>query len=665
MRPAGSGYARLIGRLSRGLACALLWLLADIAQAGLRLVLDERQLTAAQQQASQALLDEAFSRLPPTFVERLDRQVVIRWRDLPPEVYGRASAGRWVELNRGLLPALTDGSLEGIGTGRTHGNQYRELLATLLHELTHLYDRARLLPPERHAGSPLCRQRQQIPKLAGQQENCRDGAARRFTLSDDPRLLDLAGWLQRTDGRSGTRPDNGQTLRSPDAYELTNAFEFVAVNMEYFLLDPQYACRRPLLAAYLREHFDWMPARQSACESGYAYLNAGRDFARQPLAWLDPERVYQIDYLLAEANQQLASRWGHGMLRLVICAPGRPRGEACRLDLDQHLVLSYRAFVGDLQLSNWAGLTGRYPSRLFILPLEQVIEEYTKVELRGLVSVPLKLNREQIEGVVIRAAEQHWSYDGEYFFLSNNCAVETLKLLRSGSDDPRLWTLYSMLPNGLLDLLDDRGLAERQVLDDRELALRRGYRFDSFRERYQQMFDILRQRLPIAQTQVEDWLQMPAAQRQPWIEQADLRSSAALLLLEQAALRRQLLLIQDELKQRYLRQARTDTKVGRAGRTLQDILRESGFLSRPAELFDAGYGLPLAADWQRLEQHSQARQQRLRRLNDELDQQVRQLVPPARLAELQASESNLRAIAGRLRRLHQDSGGLRLPETGG
>ncbi|MCZ7024184.1 DUF4105 domain-containing protein, partial [Salmonella enterica] len=88
---------------------------------------------------------------------------------------------------------------------------------------------------------------------------------------------------------------------------------------------------------------------------------------------VDPERVYAIDYLLAEANQNLVSRWGHSMLRLVICAPGRPRGPDCRLDLDQHLVLSYRAFVGDVQLSSWDGLVGKYPSRLFVLPLAQVI----------------------------------------------------------------------------------------------------------------------------------------------------------------------------------------------------------------------------------------------------------------------------------------------------
>lgn len=117
---------------------------------------------------------------------------------------------------------------------------------------------------------------------------------------------------------------------APDPYELSSPKEFIAVNMEYFLLDPSYACRRPALNHYLREHFGWAP-QQSACEKSLPFLNAGNDFARQPLGEIDPERVYEVDYLLAEANQNWVSRWGHSMLRLVICAPGRPRGPDCRL----------------------------------------------------------------------------------------------------------------------------------------------------------------------------------------------------------------------------------------------------------------------------------------------------------------------------------------------
>ncbi len=325
-------------------------------------------------------------------------------------------------------------------------------------------------------------------------------------------------------------------------------------------------------------------------------------------------------------------------------------------------MLSYRAFVGDVQLSSWDALTGAYPSRLFVLPLSQVIEEYTKVELRSLASVPLRLSRAELEGLVERAAEQHWSYDGNYYFLSNNCAVETLKLLRSGSARGELNSLDSIMPNGLLDVLEGRGLTDRSVLNDPKEALRLGYRFDSFRERYQAMFVVLKEHLPIPQEQVDDWLALDASERRPWFAQADLRTSAALLLLEQAAQSRQLLLAQDELKRRYLSgREQRDGSVDKAGGTLEKILASSGFLSRPAELLEGGYGLPQAAEWQHLEQESRSRQLQLRQLSDDLDHEVRALLEPARLAELEAGEANLKQLGEHLRALHKASGGLVLP----
>ena len=650
-------------RAARWLA-ALLLLAAASAQAELRLRLNAEGLSAQERQASAELLEQAMAHLPPSFIARLDGEVEVRWSDdLPPAAYGRLNRLDLLSLNARLLPQLLDPARADADNGRSHGSLRRELLATLLHELTHLYDRSRLWPQAARTLQWRCRQAERGLGPIGLREECRGQSERRFSLSDDPRLLDLAGWPQRVGQRGAREQDNGQTARSPDLYELSNPREFVAVNLEYFLLDPSYACRRPSLQRYFREHFGWQPAQQARCPAEQAYLNAGRDFARQPLGRLDPQRVYQVDYLLAEPNQQWASRWGHSMLRLVVCAPGRPRGPACRLDLDQHLVLSYRAFVGDVQLSSWDGLTGAYPSRLFILPLAQVIEEYTKVELRGLASVPLRLSREEIERLVTRAVEQHWSYDGDYWFLSNNCAVETLKLLRSGSDRDELQALDSIMPNGLLDLLEARGLADRSVLDDPREALRLGYRFDSFRERYQAMFEILRQRLPVPQQQVEDWLALPAEARRPWFTEADLRAGAALLLLEQAALRRQLLLAQEQLKQRYLsaRDDPRDARFARADATLKAILAGSGFLSRPAELLDAGYGLPQAGEWQRLEAQSGERQVRLRQLSDDLDQEVRDLLEPALLAEIEAGEANLARLGQHLRELHKAGGGLLLP----
>ena len=650
--------------LAAWLLGAALLLLGNSAQAGLQLRLKTEGLSPEQQHASQALLDEAMQALPPRFIEQLDRRIDVGWTDhMPHNAYGQASLVDELDLNRKLLAGLTDGSAATQKTHRPHGTVRREMLATVLHELTHIYDRSRLWSGAERTLIQRCSRQNSASGLIGLPDQCRGQTARRFTLSDDPRLLDLAGWPQYV-GRRGEREQyNRQIARSPDIYETTNPKEFVAVNMEYFLLDPSYACRRPALYRYYQEHFGWAPKAKDTCTQSFAFLNAGNDFAKQPLGKVDPERVYAVDYLLAEANQNWVSRWGHSMLRLVICAPGRPRGPDCRLDLEQHLVLSYRAFVGDVQLSSWDGLVGKYPSRLFILPLAQVIDEYTKTELRSLASVPLNLSRSEIEEVVERAAEMHWSYDGNYYFLSNNCAVESLKLLRSGSNNAQLTGLDSIMPNGLLEVLKGRGLADTSVLDDPREALRLGYRFDSFRDRYQAMFEVLKKHLPIKQNSVEDWLSLSAAQRRQWFDQADLRTSAALLLLEQASFRRQLLLAQDEVKQRYL--GARDLQNGgmdKANKTLQEILANSGFLSRPAELLgSSGYGLPQPSEWQRLESESSLRQKKLQVLTGDLDKEVRALLEPKRAAEIAANEANLKQLGEHLRALHKAAGGLELP----
>ena len=646
------------------LLAGVVLLLGNTAQADLQLRPKTTGLSPAQQQASQALLDEAMQALPPQFIQQLDRRIDVGWTDdMPANAYGQASLVSELDLNRNLLDSLTDGSAASKKTYRPHGTVRREMLATVLHELTHIYDRSRLWTGTERTLIQRCTRRNSSAGLVGMPDECRGQNDRRFTLSDDPRLLDLAGWQQYVGRRGEREQHNRQIARSPDIYETSSPKEFVAVNMEYFLLDPSYACRRPALYRYYQEHFGWAPAAKETCAKSFAFLNAGNDFARQPLGQVDPERVYAVDYLLAEANQNWVSRWGHSMLRLVICAPGRPRGPDCRLDLDQHLVLSYRAFVGDVQLSSWDGLVGKYPSRLFVLPLAQVIDEYTKTELRSLASIPLTLSRKEIEEVVEHAAEMHWSYDGNYFFLSNNCAVEGLKLLRSGTNNKQLVGLDSIMPNGLLEVLKGRGLADTSVLDDPREALRLGYRFDSFRDRYQAMFEVLKKHLPIKQENVEDWLAIKATERRQWIDQADLRTSAALLLLEQAAFRQQLVLAQDEVKQRYL--GARELKNGgmdKANATLQQILANSGFLSRPAELLGTGgYGLPQPSEWQRLESESSLRQKQLQALTGDLDKEVRALLDPARAAEMAENEANLKQVGEHLRKLHKAAGGLELP----
>jgi len=250
-------FPRLLG--------AFLLLFACASHADLRLRLDEKGLDAAQIQASQALIDEAFAKLPPRFIQALDRQVTVHWsHDLPDNGYGRITRLDALSLNARLLHGLVDGSAAREQTGRPHGTVRAELLATVLHELTHLYDRARLWSPAERSRLQRCRREAQSQGLVGQRDACRGDVQRRFTLSDDPRLLDLAGWQQAVGKRGAREGRNGMVARSAVGYALSNPREFVAVNMEYFLPAPEYACRRPSPQRYLGEHFGWAPARARA-----------------------------------------------------------------------------------------------------------------------------------------------------------------------------------------------------------------------------------------------------------------------------------------------------------------------------------------------------------------------------------------------------------------
>lgn len=581
------------------------------AHAGLRLELDTAGLDEAQRDASQALFEDVTARLPMAWRDALG-SVPMQWRDdLPRRVHGRAKATGQLQLPHRLLSSWME------------GRDQQAARAALAHELAHLLDRS---------------------DVGG--------------FSHDPRLLDLAGWQVGTWPRLGLRQHrNAFTDRSADAYELTSPREFVAVNLEHLVLDADYACRRPQLAAYFSQRLA-LQLQMQGCASGLPFFE---EDARTPLLALDPARVYAVDYLLAEGNRQPMSHWGHSMLRLVICAPGRPRGPDCRLDLQYHRVLSFRAFVNDVQISSWGGLTGRYPARLYVLPLSQVIDEYTQVQLRGLQSVPLALDQAEITTLLQRAAQLHWSYDGDYRFLSNNCGVETFKLLRDGV--PRLAKahLSGITPDGLLRRLQRAGVVDASVLDDRGQAERDGYYFAPASDHYQAIFEVLRGALKPPQRDVRDWLSLPATQRGRWIDQADLRGSAALLVLEQAARRQQEQQARNALKRLFL-SGRNDQAMGEGGARLQALLDEEGLFAQPALLLNGlpGYGLPQQAERTALVSAAGGRVARYRDTRRTLQQDAKQWLPAALRADIDGTEANLAALGERLRALNREAGGLQL-----
>lgn len=579
-------------RTAAGVLVLLVWLPAIAASAALPLTLEDGGLAPREREAAQALVEQAQALFPAEVVPMLPA-LTLQFSELPPRVHGRLRGGR-IRVARHLLQ--TDAARP-------------QALAALLHELGHALDRE-------------------------------------LGLSRDPRLRDLAGWQLRPRRFGARNRTNPMRSRSPDLYELSSPREFFAVNLEHFLLDADYACRRPAL----HRHFSAVlgsggASEQSACAAALPFIVPASDPA---LEMLDPARVQAVEYLLAEPAGGLSSRWGHAMLRLVVCAPQRPPGTDCRLDLEHHRVLSFRAFVDDVQVSAWQGLSGGYPSRLFVLPLNQVLDEYTRAELRGLRSVPLQLAHEEIASLLERAAQLHWSYEGRYTFLGNNCASEVFKLLREGV--PRLADarFAAISPTALLRRLERAGIARPVALDESQ-ALALGYRFAAADAHLTQMFRIARDHMSLPADDPDTWLTMTPAQRQPWLQQGDLRASAALLVLEETAMWQLERRAREQLRRRL---QRLDTPQ-RA--QLDEAIRLEALLAHPAGLLrDApGYGLPLAAERAHAARQAGDLARDWRQRSEQLYESASRLLAPELRQALQQVRGNVDSLGHRLRQLAQ------------
>jgi hypothetical protein len=238
--------------------------------------------------------------------------------------------------------------------------------------------------------------------------------------------------------------------------------------------------------------------------------------------------------------------------------------------------------------------------------------------------------------------------------------VETFKLLHDGV--PRLAgaDLSSITPTGLLRRLASAGIADVSVLEDRAEALRLGYYFEALSERYQAMFEVARASLGLRQERVQDWMGLDPAERASWLPRADLRASAALLLLEQAALRRQQLLSRDELKRRFFgRDAVRRGKREQALAALHEVRRLESYLGSPAALFpDSGYGQPQQEEREAIAQAGEQLAAQWREQSEWLRNEARQWLSPERREALDATEANVAMLGDQLRRLHRDQGGF-------
>ena len=98
----------------------------------------------------------------------------------------------------------------------------------------------------------------------------------------------------------GKRRNN---IRVPDPYEAHNVKEYGAVNFEYFVLDKEYKCRRPLQYDYFSKKFDHIPFPSYQCPA-YNKVQVLSFDGKSRIVDIEEERIYQIQYLLAEKGDE-------------------------------------------------------------------------------------------------------------------------------------------------------------------------------------------------------------------------------------------------------------------------------------------------------------------------------------------------------------------------
>lgn len=282
-----------------------------------------------------------------------------------------------------------------------------------------------------------------------------------------------------------------------------------------YLLQTDFACQQPLYAVYMQRRYAAGRAVQP-CHSAVPFAVISRYDGAQ-ITWLDPRRVQSIHLLFAGQSGQMASRFGHVALRLVVCPQTHATGAACDANLFEHVVVGFLAHVDGWSIDTLKALGGDYRAYLFANRFMDVYQEYAIEEFREIYSIPLRLSDAERASMLRELADIHWRYAGKYNFFTRNCATLLQEALRKSwpafVENAHLKTDY-LRPDSLFEAIKASGLAESSKLDKLDAAERSGHFFSSTREFYARaLAEVRAAMLKPAFTDLDSYLEITPAKR--------------------------------------------------------------------------------------------------------------------------------------------------------
>ena len=465
------------------------------------------------------------------------------------------------------------------------------MVASLIHQLAHQYDLSNAYWDNTTDQKNLRSCQFQYPKEKGKYTNPPSSVCA-YYLEADYKISDSLNYRSLTDYK-GIRADSKNLLygRIGNKTELTSVQEHFALNLTQSLLDSSYACRRPAINSFFETLLKSKAFPEGSCAKNTSIFTSAGGWKFD----IDPKKVYQVHFLFASKGEEISSRWGHAMLRLVTCAPERTTvGPECLNDVSHHLILSYRANIDDVIINNWDGLVGKYPSQLMTFPNGSIVDEYTSGQWRELISLPIKFTQAQQDLFVLSVLEHIWSYSGSYKFLTNNCATEADQLVRAvlPKDHPYHST-SSMTPLGMYNDLNRYKLTDISLVDNKEKARAAGYFYPSRKVALDAAFAKIRSIYGKYKDITDLTAHSNAAERRKIYEKlqgySDIGSTYLVEKYILSVIERNL---QSVISHSIQSDRITDAALGEA----IDKLVASGESRLPWKLATTGYGIPLASE---------------------------------------------------------------------
>ncbi len=383
-----------------------------------------------------------------------------------------------IVLHSGFLNIIQNTQENSVEFSCEHKNLYRLAIANVIHGLATIYD----------SPKGLSLQDQRDPrKLSTTTPNRVSGALRYAYLAN---------------GSVRGMNNDGFWPRALNPFEFAGNFaDHFAYNLEYFLLDPEYACRKPLQQEFFsmlfkqdNQPFDlYQTSRECIVNTKLLIPHRIRTASvdenglyREKISTtrsqydLDPNRIYNIYYFLAGAGAGAGS-FGHSMYRIASCKEGQPLTEKCLIQT-RDLIVNPRANPLEMRLDNMRGIFGGYPSMFLVTPMDEIWNEYGTGELRNLYNIPLigektvdgegnpinVMPKDQKKRFIYATLDQYWNYYGNYKFVSNNCSDETMRLYQMSSENEKVLRLNILKPFDVSDKLGKLGLADIAQLNTQE-----------------------------------------------------------------------------------------------------------------------------------------------------------------------------------------------------